>query len=678
MCPIGTQNEEGICEPITCPTGQELIGSTCVDLCPANTIRLADGTCSLECLIPGWHPNSSGQCVPPEKNAGRPETCTGNPLHTGTGNKYQPDTDYTSASGLTLTRHYNSQTATTGPCGPSWSILPGLTVNSTTLTASRPDGQQLPYTLSNGLWLPDADVNLTLAATETGYLLTTPEGDQEAYDPAGLLQTVTDRTGRVLSYLYTDGRLTRITDDFGRSLTFGYDTANRISTLTDPANQLITYTYDPAGNLHTVTYPDLTPADPTDNPTRTYHYEDPTYPHALTGLTDENGVRYATWTYDPEGRATISEHANGADRVQLTYNPDGSTTVTDPLGTSRTHGFETLLGVVKGTGVSQPAGSGCTAASSAITHDANGNVSTRDDFNGHRTRYWHDLTRNLETTRVEGLGLDNGAETVLPETRTLTTLWHPTWRLPTEIKTYAGGADSSGQPQGTLIKTETFTYDATTGNRLTHTVTDPVRLESRTTTYTWTTLGRIKTVDGPRSDVADLTTYDDYPDDDPDLARRGQLWKITNALGHITEILAYDLHGHPTQIKDPNGLITTLTYTPRGWLDTRSLSGPSGTRLTDYTYDDVGQLTRIDLPDGSWIEYAFDAAHRLTDITNPRGDHLHYDLDPAGNITTETTTNAAGAQTRRLTRDYDALGRLWKDIRRINGQDAVTEYGHDA
>jgi hypothetical protein len=28
-----------------------------------------------------------------------------------------------------------------------------------------------------------------------------------------------------------------------------------------------------------------------------YHYEDQRFPHHLTGLTDENGGRFATWAY---------------------------------------------------------------------------------------------------------------------------------------------------------------------------------------------------------------------------------------------------------------------------------------------------------------------------------------------------------------------------------------------
>jgi RHS repeat-associated protein len=523
-----------------------------------------------------------------------------------------------------------------------------------------------------GDWLADQDISDTLtrikdvAGIDIGWRYAVALDESvEDYDATGKLLSITDRTGRIQTVHYdTTGNLSSVSDDFGHSLTFTHDASNRIATMTDPAGGIYAYAYDSAGNLSTVTYPD--------GHGKAYHYEDPDLPHALTGITDENGQRYATYDYDAQGRAILSEHANGAGRVELAYNADGGTTVTDALGTARTHGFETVLGVVKAAGISQPGGAGCSAASSAVSHDANGNVASRDDFNGHRTRYWHDLARNLETTRVEGLTVANGIEQAGPETRATTTVWHPAHRLPAEERRYSGGADSAGTPTGSLLKTTVYTYDAT-GNLTARGETDNRRDETRAWSWTYTTLGRVLTADGPRTDVADITRYTYYPDDDPDPGRRGQLWTITNALDHVTEFLAYDLHGRATQIKDANGLVTRLAYTPRGWLQ----SGSVGDRLTLFAYDNAGQLTRLTLPDGSVHTYAYDAAHRLTDITDPRGNRLHYDLDRLGNRVGETLHDAQGNPVQSLARVFDVLGRLWKEVRQVNGQPAITEYGYD-
>lgn len=86
----------------------------------------------------------------------------------------------------------------------------------------------------------------------------------------------------------------------------------------------------------------------------------------------------------------------------------------------------------------------------------------------------------------------------------------------------------------------------------------------------------------------------------------------------ITTLSAYDAHGRPASITDANGLVTQLTYTPRGWLAARTVGG----LLTQFTYDNVGQLTQVTLPDNSFIGYAYDAAHRLYQITNAAGDKI--------------------------------------------------------
>ena len=59
------------------------------------------------------------------------------------------------------------------------------------------------------------------------------------------------------------------------------------------------YSYDTNGNLTKVTKPDTY--------TIQYEYENATYVNALTGITDEKGVRYATFGYDSSGRANSTQ-----------------------------------------------------------------------------------------------------------------------------------------------------------------------------------------------------------------------------------------------------------------------------------------------------------------------------------------------------------------------------------
>lgn len=211
------------------------------------------------------------------------------------------------------------------------------------------------------------------------------------------------------------------------------------------------------------------------------------------------------------------------------------------------------------------------------------------------------------------------------------------------------------QPIGVLCKK---TEQATTDTNGSQGFSAPSTGTLRAWNYTYDQYGQMLTADGPRTDVSDLTTYTYYDAADPDMGKRGNLASITNALGHVTQITAYDLNGNPLSLIDPNGTITTLTYDLRQRLTSRSLGGET----TTYTYDPVGQLTKVTLPDGSYTAYTYDPAHRLTQISDALGNSVTYTLDPMGNRTKEDVKDPAGQLARTRSRIFDALSRLAQDV----------------
>ena len=161
-----------------------------------------------------------------------------------------------------------------------------------------------------------------------------------------------------------------------------------------------------------------------------------------------------------------------------------------------------------------------------------------------------------------------------------------------------------------------------------------------------------------------------YADNNPSQAKRGRLWKVTNAVGHVYEYVNYDQNGLPINIKDPNGVVTLIKYTARGWL--RSVQ--VGSRITSYLYDKTGLVSRVNFPNGSFVEYAYDSAHQLTDIVNDLGERIHYDN---GITSHETRYDATEKQVSRSSKVMDNLGRLWKETRKINGHDVSDTYTYD-
>ncbi|MFJ2988637.1 RHS repeat protein [Collimonas sp. NPDC087041] len=383
-----------------------------------------------------------------------------------------------------------------------------------------------------------------------------------------------------------------------------------------------------------------------DNKTRTYVYNesantaDANLPHALTGIVDENGNRFAIFNYDSSGKAISTEHAGGVEKYSVAYTqPNAQSAVTDPLGSVRTYTFQTILNTIRNTGVSQPDGAGCSAAANNLTYDANGNVATRTDFNGSKTTYSYDLTRNLETSRVEASGT--------AQARTITTAWHPTYRLPLTIAepklltTYT--YDASGN---LLRKTVQATSDTTGAQGLSPTLTG----SPRTWSYTYNTVGQVLTATGPRTDVADTTTYT--------YDTSGNLSTITNAVGQVTTLSNYDANGRVGLITDTNGTTTALTYSPRGWLTGKTVTANGTVQTTSYSYDGVGQLIQATLPDTSTINYTYDPAHRLTNIADSLGNSIAYTLDNMGNRISEQVKDPSGALARQVSRVVDALNRI--------------------
>ncbi|BBB62727.1 hypothetical protein UNDKW_4454 [Undibacterium sp. KW1] len=583
------------------------------------------------------------------------------------------------------------------------------------VSVTRPRGNKVFFNRNGLVWQGDSNADFKLLAqynadntTVTGWTLRNTSIDEvEQYDAKGRLISITKRNGVVYKLTYSSGatndttvsrlpadapvcgtanagptlkagKLLCVTDNWNKQIKFSYDAKGRINNITDPAGGQYQYAYDGvtggcgsntqsiscnASNLTSVTYPD--------GKTRSYVYNEASninggnacdyassvgngsggLPYVLTGIIDENGKRYASWTYDCMGRATSSQHAGGVEKVTLSFvaaNASGvqSTVVDTYLGTSAnpqkvtaTYQFKAMLNTLGNTGVDQPCVN-CANISNK-TYDANGNIASTTDFNGTITTYEYDLSRNLETKRVDASGT--------AVAQTTTTSWHANFTSPLQINvpllrtTYT--YDSKGN---VLTRTEQTTSDVNGSQGANATVTG----SPRTWSYTYNEVGQVLTVTGPRTDVVDKTTYV--------YDTKGNLSTITNAAGHITTLDNYDANGRVGQITDPNGLVTTLTYTPRGWLKQKVSTGDGQSETTTYDYDNAGQMIKVTLPDNSSISYTYDDAHRLTKVSDNLGNSITYTLDNMGNRINETTTDSSGNLTRQIDRIYDALNRLQK------------------
>ena len=392
----------GICESPPADSGQSCSdqeGFSSGD--PA--IKQTDGTC---------RPLSKS---PNQKGQTKADVCSisGSPIDFSSGNKLQRELWGTKVNPFReFNVFYNS---IDGVWRHSFSNTLRVAAEIAVLTAE--DGQESYFNLSNNI--------ATSASVRSGLL-----------ERVADVWVYFDRSGNRLSFSY-DGKLARIDYPSGqyqvithaRYFTSVKDSSGRVFSFTeDSLSQPLIYTadglsvefrYSVAGVLSsaTSTYGDKVA-------TRRYYYDDLRGRNLLTGITDERGQRYATWSYDAEGRAISSEHAGGADRVEVTYNDDGSSTVTNELGKKATYRFQTIQGIKRITAIEGEPSPNCPSSNSTFTYDDRGLLKTKTDNKGIVTTYDYN-DRGLEVTRTEASGTAQ-ARTVTTESVSYTHLTLPT------------------------------------------------------------------------------------------------------------------------------------------------------------------------------------------------------------------------------------------------------------
>jgi RHS repeat-associated protein len=149
--------------------------------------------------------------------------------------------------------------------------------------------------------------------------------------------------------------------------------------------------------------------------------------------------------------------------------------------------------------------------------------------------------------------------------------------------------------------------------------------------------------------------------------------------GHTSQLWqrSYNASGNPTQIIDPIGRTTNLTYAANGidLIEVQQVTGSGAQttasytynsqhrpltytdaagQVTHYAYNKAGQLTQLTLPGGLVWQFAYDGLGRLNAVVNPNGKiRASYTYDAFDRI--RTATDSEGYT---LAYAYDAADRL--------------------
>jgi RHS repeat-associated protein len=366
----------------------------------------------------------------------------------------------------------------------------------------------------------------------------------------GLLKSVTDNTGRSISYdLYDNiGQRKTVTYFLGTSdqrvITYDYDTANRPWHITDnfgtPGNTTddltFTFGYDERGRRNTLTYPGTNPI------IATYGYDDLDHLTSLTHMINggANIVSFAYPLYDNAGNRK-------------------SKSVTTDSTTAETYIYDPLYRIFQ-------------------TVTPNGTEEFHYDLAGNRTsgpgpmdtRYETDPDANLmKKGRLYDYAYDNrGNQT----TRTLPNGPDKTW-----IQTWDGEDRLTKvvKSKGTEIRTVTFSYDPF-GRRIGKTFTimrGAATLTSNAWSYVYDNEDIALEIFAPTSGPQEKTFFIHGPGIDEPLAlvRGGQYYTyhadgmgsvtaITDSTRNVVERYSYDTFGKPAQ---QTGFRNSYSFTGR-------------------------------------------------------------------------------------------------------------------
>jgi YD repeat-containing protein len=367
---------------------------------------------SLKCNKPGerGRANNPLVCSKPDKEAGDPVNIT-------TGKLFHVEKDFT-VGRLNIYKYYNSEDG-------FWvhNYSAHLAIGPKIITFTNSDRSSSNYFSSDTGITSDSSQGV-LRKTSSGYTFTDTSNSELYFDFDGKLSGTRTSEGYSVNVHHSDKPpyyALSISDDFGSQIELVEDHLHQLISIASPNLPKRSVSYDYDGSYGRLIATRVAGADvPT---SRAYLYESATFPQALTGITDERGVRYVSWLYSGD-KVVETQLAGSADLVRLDY-PDGLTTrVQYSLGRWVTYRFTVLKSGKEIISIDGQPTTNCPASNSRFTYNDAGQVLAKTDAKGMITTYTYN-DRGLEVTRTEASGTSLS--------RTISTEWDATRFLPVRI-----------------------------------------------------------------------------------------------------------------------------------------------------------------------------------------------------------------------------------------------------
>jgi RHS repeat-associated protein len=468
---------------------------------------------------------------------------------------------------------------------PTW--VDTFTRSTNTRVITTPVGRQMTYAYDSKDRVISASSPGTSAITYSynaeGRLYQVIQGTRSVtmgYDAFGTLATVTDHTGRQVSYTRDAlGRATLTTMPGARNLLTTWDANNNASFVTPPGKPQHAQTFDPRDLLTSYTPPDAALLAP----------------NAAKYTYTWNNDRQVTSITRPEGLITLGYYLNGA------TNEGTLKTITNAVGEVLTFTRDTA-NRTRGIAITTAAGSSTVTANGAnLGFDYTGAMLTQVNWTGPFTQsvaydYNHHFKPKTITVAGTPFTIAYDADDLLS-----------TVGFGTSSVQLARDA-TNGRINGTTMSTtsatsvtETRSFDATYGELRGLSYAKGAALYD--VTYGRDALGRVSTKTETIGGVATVATYT--------YDTSGRLASETRA--GVTTNWAYDLNGNRVTVNGTTvaGVDTQDRYSPTTAANTYDNAGNLKTKPgAVYTWDTFGNYTKAVIGGATTVDYGYDGQNR--------------------------------------------------------------------
>lgn len=504
-----------------------------------------------------------------------------------------------------------------------------------TVIIEMPEGNQTFVKMPDGSYSPPMGRNINLSLSSGEYTLTTEHGVEYTFNTDGDIKIIEFPSGPTITYTYTSGRLTSVTNGMGRTLTLSY-TGDKLTGVSDGNGRSVSFTYDMDGNLETATDADgedtdyeyvddglmskiFKPENPSD-PIVTNTYD------SLKRVKEQKDAYNNVTKFYLAGPRAEEEDALNESRLVFFDHNGAMTKSVDKLGNETTFEYDGIGRMIKSTA---PEGNSLEYEYDEYHNvtKATGKAKSGSGLSDIINEFTYDTTwKNKLKTAEDGLGKVI-TYTYNSTSGTLTKIEFPVVnsQTPTLSFTYNGRGQVLTKVDPTGIVTE-FTYDSTTEELEQIVVDEGMGLLNLTTQFTYDTIGNVASSTDPNGN----TTSFDYDD-----LRR--LTKVTapSPLGYETKF-SYDKNSNRTKVERETG----------------DVSNPWQTATAAYTIDDL--LSSVTDPSSQSVSFDYTSLRQLWKVTDSASRITTRSYDEIGRLET-VTDNASVVQ---LTNSYTSNGLL--------------------